>query len=126
MTWKRNYASLDQSEVLHDQASREQVLVMSESEAGRRYPDLVVASLGATRKDKPYGDVSARVLFDGTHRLSVNRRTRIREQERAPKESHQGKVQAGRAYICTKGCLRDAPTGSHTSTRLALSGLPGQ
>ena len=47
----------------------------------------MVASLGANRKDKPNGEVSARVLFDGTHGLSVNRRTRIRDQERAPTAS---------------------------------------
>ena len=39
---------------------------MSESEARARYPNLVVASLGANRKDKPNGEVSARVLFDWT------------------------------------------------------------
>ena len=43
-----------------------------------------MASLGANRKEKPYGEISARVLFDGTHGLSVNRRTRARDQERAP------------------------------------------
>ena len=89
MTWRRNYASLEQwkeqvLEVMHDQASRRQMLVLPEAEARRRYPDLVVASLGAIRKDKPNGEVTARVLFDGTHGLSVNRRTRIRYQERSP------------------------------------------
>ena len=34
---------------------------MSESEPRRKLPDLVVASLGANRKDKPNGEVSARV-----------------------------------------------------------------
>ena len=38
-------------------------------------PDLVVASLKAARKDKPCGVVTARVLFDGTHGISVNTRT---------------------------------------------------
>ena len=47
-------------------------------------PDLVVASLGAQRKDKPGGVVSARVLFDGTHGITVNTRTRFRDQERGP------------------------------------------
>ena len=49
-----------------------------------QYPDLVIASLGAQRKEKPGGKISARVLFDGTHGLSVNSMTRIRDQERAP------------------------------------------
>ena len=82
-TWRRNNVSLDQCKeqvlkVLHDQASRGQVLIMSESEAQKKFPNLVVASLGANRKDKPNGEV------DGTHGLSVNRRIGIRHQERAP------------------------------------------
>ena len=57
---------------------------MTENEAKDRYPDLVIASLGAQRKVKQGGKVSARVLFDGTHGLCVNTRTRLRDQERAP------------------------------------------
>ena len=76
VNWRRNYFSLDQwkdkaLEVLHDQATRGQVSILLEPEAKRRYPNLVVASLGAIRKDKPNGEVTARVLFDGTHGLSV-------------------------------------------------------
>ena len=83
--WRRNYASLTTFEeqvleVMHDQ----QLLVYSEAEARRAYPDLVIASLGAQRKEKPGGKVTARVLFDGTHGLCVNTRTRLRDQERAP------------------------------------------
>ena len=89
MTWRRKYASLEQwkeqvLDVMHDQASRGMILVLAEAEARRKYLDLIVASLGAIRKDKPSGEVTARVLFDGTHGLSVNRRTRIRDQERSP------------------------------------------
>ena len=69
---------------MHDQASRGQIIVMTESEARSRYPGLVVASLGAQRKQKPGGKVTARVLFDGTHGLCVNSKTRLRDQERAP------------------------------------------
>ena len=87
--WRRNYATLRESEsqvleVMHDQASGGQIIVMTESEARSRYPDLVVASLGAQRKQKPGGKVTARVLFDGTHGLCVNSKTRLRDQERAP------------------------------------------
>ena len=69
--WRSNYATLREFEtqvldVMHDQASRGQIIVMTESEAKSRYPDLVVASLGAQRKQKPGGKVTARVLFDGT------------------------------------------------------------
>ena len=47
-------------------------------------PGLTVASLGAQRKEKPGGEVTARILFDGTHGIDVNTRIRIRDQERAP------------------------------------------
>ena len=80
--WRTNYASSDVFSdkvlvVLEDQATRGQVIKMTEHEARRRYPDLVVAALGAQRKDKPGRAVSARVLFDRTQ-------TRIRDQERGP------------------------------------------
>ena len=58
-------------DVMHDQASRGQIIVMTESEARTRYPNLVVASLGAQRKRKPGGKITARVLFDGTQWLCV-------------------------------------------------------
>ena len=53
-----NYASLDAFSdkvlaVLKDQATRGQVFKKTEQEARQRCPDLVVASLGAQRKDKP-------------------------------------------------------------------------
>ena len=88
--WRSNYATTRKFEtqvldVMHDQASRGQIIVMTESEARSRYPGLVVASLGAQRKQKkPGGKITARVLFDGTHGLCVNSKTRLRDQERAP------------------------------------------
>ena len=51
---------------------------------GEKFPGLVIASLGAHRNEKPGGVVSARVLFDGTHGIDVNHRTRVRDQERGP------------------------------------------
>ena len=76
-SWRRNNASVGEiTFVLDDQMTSGQVLMMSESEARRRLPELVVASLGTLRKDKPHGGITARVLFDGTHGMSVNRRTR--------------------------------------------------
>ena len=71
-------------EVVDDQACREQLIKLSEADAKIRFLNLVVASLGANRKDKPGSVVTARVLFDGTHGLEVNTRTIIRDQERAP------------------------------------------
>ena len=43
-----------------------------------------MADLEANRKDKPNGVVSARVLFDGSNGIAVNRRSRIGDQETAP------------------------------------------
>ena len=69
---------------MHDKAARGQLLVFSETEARKAYPNIVIASLGAQRKEKPGGKVTTPVLFDGTHGLCVNTRTRLRDQERAP------------------------------------------
>ena len=66
------------------QAIRGQILMPTEPQARYRSLNLVVACLGAIRKEKPTGVVTARVLFDDTRVISVNRRTRIRDQERAP------------------------------------------
>ena len=111
--WRSIYATLREFEtqvldVMHDQASRGQIIVMTESEARSRYPDLVVASLGAQRKQKPGGKITARVLFDGTHGLCVNSKTRLRDQERAPiaadlKRSMTRKIKNRRAHIRTLG-----------------------
>ena len=87
--WQQNYKSLEPLEdkvlaVLEDQHTRGQLLKYTEEEARAQYPDLVVASLGAQKMDKPGGVVTARVLFDGTFGIQVNKRTRLRDQERAP------------------------------------------
>ena len=87
--WRRIYSTLDDlseqvTTVLEDQAERGQVLRLTEEETRKNYPHLVIASLGANRKDKPNGVVSARVLFDGSNGISDNRRTCIRDQERGP------------------------------------------
>ena len=97
--WRRNYATLapleeQVLEVLHEQASRGQTIVLLEQEAKERYPAFVIASLGA-----------ARVLFDGTNGMEVNERTRVRDQERAPcrcrpEEINEGKGSAGREDVC--------------------------
>ena len=87
--WRRNYpmaAALawEVSAVFEDQANRGQVLALREQEARLRFPNLTIASLGPNREDMPGGIVSARVLFDGTNGVTVNTRTHIRDQERAP------------------------------------------
>ena len=85
--------------VLDDQSTRGQALKLTEEEARARFPNLVVASLGANRKDKPDGTVSARVLFDGTNGVEVNKKTRIRDQERAPVAADLKRVMREKARV---------------------------
>ena len=116
--WRSNYSTLREFEVqvldvMHDQASRGQIIVMTESEARSKYPNLVVASLGAQRKQKPGGKVTARVLFDGTHGLCVNTKTRLRDQERAPiasdlKRSMREKARIGELTLALSADVTEA------------------
>ena len=58
--WRNNYASLPPLEeqvleVLHEQASRGQIIMLPERAARAKFPSLVIASLGANRKEKPTG-----------------------------------------------------------------------
>ena len=71
-------------EVLDGQSQRVQVLMLTEQAARATFPNLTVVSLGAIRKDKQKGFVTARVLFHGTIGIAANCRTRFRDQERAP------------------------------------------
>ena len=73
--WQRNYfvenGELSERvvDVRDDQSSRRQLIKLSDVEARARYPDHIVASLGAIRMDTPGGVVTTRVLFDGTHAM---------------------------------------------------------
>ena len=125
--WRSNYASLDLFsdkvlEVLEDQTKRGQVIKITEPEARQRYPNLVVASLGAQRKDKPGGAVSACVHFDGTHGITVNTKTRIRDQERGPIAADLKRREEPRRcpYFRLNGRrLRSTPTDPDRRTGLA-------
>ena len=82
--WRNDYSTIKEPadkmiEVLDDQARRCQILNMSEQEARSRFPRLAKASLGANRKDKRNGTITG-----GTRGIFVNRRTRLRDQKRAP------------------------------------------
>ena len=70
-------------DVLEDLARKGQIIKLTEADAKSQYPNLVIASLGANRKDNSSGEVSARVLFDGTHGPSLSTRARTRNQERS-------------------------------------------
>ena len=91
--------SAEVTEVLEDQDKRGQVLKLSEQEARSQFPNLVVASLGANRKEKPGGTITARVLHDGTNGISVNRRTRVRDQERFPTAADVKRIMREKAAI---------------------------
>ena len=87
--WRKNYSTLgplleEVEKVMEDQYARGQVLKLTEDDARTQFPGLVIASLGAQRKEKPGGVITARVLFDGSNGIYVNQRTRIRDQERSP------------------------------------------
>ena len=111
--WRRNYASLREFEsqvleVMHDQAARGQIIVMTESEARSRYPDLVIGSLGTQRKQKPGGKITARVLFDGTHGLCVNSKTRLQGPRKGAdcsglKTLDERESKNRRAHLCALG-----------------------
>ena len=58
---------------MDDQATRGQVLKLSETEARRQFHQHVIASLGALRKDKLQGAVTAKVLFNGPHAFPSTR-----------------------------------------------------
>ena len=78
--WRRNYATVrplakDVYDVLDDQTRRGMFIRLPEDEARAKYPHLVIASLGANRKDRPNGEVTARVLHDGTDGLAVDTKT---------------------------------------------------
>ena len=64
-----------------------QALKFAEAEARQKYGDsLVVASLGAQVKNgaKETGELTVRLLFDGTHGVPVNAGIRVRDQNRSP------------------------------------------
>ena len=111
---------------MDDQARRGQLIKLSEAEAKARFPNLVVASLGANRKDKPGGALTARVLFDGAHGLKLNTRTRIRDQERAPISSDLKRAMREKAHqgISTFALTADV-SEAHRPTGLASSRVPG-
>ena len=110
--------------MLDGQSSRGQLTKLSDVEFRARYPDLVVASLGAIRKDKPIGVVTARVLFEGTRGIPVNTRTRIRDHERAPVASDLNRIMKEEARV-EKGTfsLTADVADAHRPTQLASLGM---
>ena len=104
--------------VLDEQATRKTVLNETrEDEALTRDSHLAVAALGALRK--PNDVVTARALVDRTPGISVNRRTRIWDQERAPtaadlKRSREAPGQ--RTCLSTANVSEQIPVPSNDAT----------
>ena len=134
--WRRNYSSVSQLadkviEVMEDQTARGQLIKLSEAEARRQYPGLVVASLGAVRKDRPNGEVTARVVFDGNPRTScqqqnTNPRPGALPDRRRPEACDEREGgERGENVRINSGCQRGTPPNTNTSPGLAFVGLPG-
>ena len=109
-----------------------QILKLPEAEARLQFSHLVFAPLGAQRKEKPRGVISARVLFDGSNGIPVNRRIRLREQERAPMASdlkrcmREKSPERGAHFLIDGGRCRSVPAGAGGRARLAFTGVPGR
>ena len=73
-----------------------------------KYPDFVIASLGANRKDKPNGVVTARVLHDETNGLAV-------KTQRPGEVSHRVGLTAAAHFHARSRCERGAPAGAGAS-----------
>ena len=78
--WRFNYPSLREhtervKKVLEDQTSRGQLIKLPDAEAKARYPNLVIASLGANRKDKPVSlPLLVTRVFGSRQTVSIPRR----------------------------------------------------
>ena len=81
--WRTNCASLDAfSDKVFAGVGRPNYTWPSHQDDGTRGPSTLSRPCGRFARCR--GAVSARVLFDGTHGITVNTRTRIRDQERGP------------------------------------------
>ena len=99
------------------------------------YSHGILGVVFTTKKDKPNGVVSARVLFDGTNGIAVNTRTRLRDQERGPiasdlKMSTREKVKSGlRTFALTADVAeahRQIPIAECDWHLLGCQAAPGQ
>ena len=85
--WSRNKTSVsdlsNKAVAVLENHSRRSNIKLTEEAACARCHGMVVATLGALRKETSGGVATARVLFDGTNRIVVNKRIPIRDQGRA-------------------------------------------
>ena len=117
---------------VEDQTTRGQVIKMTEQEARQRYSDLVVASLGAQRKDKP-GELCHPGTFrwdsrDHSEHQDQNSRPGEGPNRRRPEEDHAREEPCRCAYFCFNSrCLRSTQTNSRRRTGISSGGqvVPG-
>ncbi len=88
LPWRDNYSSVrphkdELKRQLDELVAAGLHLRLSPSDFKARWPHGTVASLGAVTSLKD-GEVSVRLVFDGTHGVDVNRRIHVRDQERPP------------------------------------------
>ncbi len=88
LPWRENYSSVrphkdELKRQLDELVAAGLHLRLSPSDFKARWPHGTVASLGAVTSLKD-GEISVRLVFDGTHGVDVNRRIRVRDQERPP------------------------------------------
>ena len=124
-TWRRNCVAVVELadkvvEVLDHQSSRGQALKLSEKDAKQRFPNSVVASLGAIRKGKPHGVVSERMVSPST--LGLGSRTlngrRLLETFDARESDCQGRLALTRMPSSTHYSLTRSASASYYWSRV--------
>ena len=97
--WRENYKSVRVhssliEEQLAEHATRNLALRLKERAARARFPNLTVVSMGAVAKvPEPREAKDLRLVKDGTHGVSLNSRTKPRDQDRGPIASDVKRVQ---------------------------------
>ena len=89
--WRDNYKSAkgEEKEIerqLSDMTDRDLCLKLEPGLAAKQFPGLVVSSLGVVVKEAttPDSNRKVRIVLDGTHGVQLNRRIRVRDQDRCP------------------------------------------
>ena len=124
--WRQNYTTLagladEVVAVLEDQVSKRQVLSFTGAEGVAKYPDFVLASLGANRKDKPNGVVTARVFagwgnWPRCQYPHADQRAREVSDRVGFEAGREGKGRPAAAHVRAHSrCERGAPAGAQSS-----------
>ncbi len=87
--WRENYSSAtlvadEVEQQLEELVAADKAGRLSEQELRDRWPDAIVASLGALTQAKPDGTIKTRMLYDGTFGAGINPMIRVRDKDRGP------------------------------------------